>query len=101
MKAAKLVQFLTEAIEKQGYRIRYEKGNFRGGSCVFEEDKLVIMNKRYGDEERAEVLGRALARNDLDTLFLVPEVRDYVEQFVDQQLVLIDLTESDPESAAQ
>ncbi|MCB9366171.1 MAG: hypothetical protein H6508_03135 [Calditrichaeota bacterium] len=96
MKAAKLVQHLSEAIEKQGYKIRYEKGNFKGGSCIFEADKLVIMNKRYGDEERAEVLGKALVRMDMDSLFLVPEVRDYVEQFADQPLVTIDLTEQEP-----
>jgi hypothetical protein len=101
MKPAKLVQLLSEALEKQGYRFRNEKGNFRGGSCVFEAEKLVIINKRYGDEERAEILARALARMDIDSLFLLPEVRDYVEQFTDNKQIVVDLTAKPEESAAQ
>lgn len=101
MKAAKLVQFLTEALEKQGYKFRNEKGNFRGGSCVFEAEKLVIMNKRYGDEERAEILARALSRMDLESLYLLPEVREYVEQFKNSHSITVDLTVSQEESAVK
>lgn len=100
MKAAKLVQLLSEALEKQGYKFRNEKGNFRGGSCIFEAEKLVIMNKRFGDEERAEILARALARMDIDSLYLLPEVREFVEQFADKPSITIDLTATAAESAA-
>ncbi len=99
MKAAKLAQLLSEALEKQGYRIRNEKGNFRGGRCIFEEERLVIMNKRFGDEERAEILARALARENLDALYLLPEVREYVERYSDSPRVVVDLTTSDTETA--
>ncbi len=101
MKPAKLVQFLTEALEKQGYKFRNEKGNFRGGSCVFEAEKLVIMNKRYGDEERAEILARALSRMDIDSLYLLPEVRDYVEQFRNSRSITVDLTAGQEEPAVK
>lgn len=101
MKPAKLVQLLSEALEKQGYRFRNEKGNFRGGSCVFEAEKLVIINKRYGDEERAEILARALARMDIDALFLLPEVREFVEQYSDKRQIMVDLTVKSEESAEQ
>jgi hypothetical protein len=85
MKAAKLVQFLEDAVEKLGYRIRVEKGSFRGGRCIFAEEKLVFINRRFGDEERAEILARALAGTDYDSVFLPPEVREYVEQFVERE----------------
>jgi len=101
MKAAKLVQLLTEALEKQGYKLRNEKGNFRGGRCIFETERLVIMNKRFGDEERAEILARALAREDLDSLFLLPEVREYVERYANAPQIVVDLTESEAESEAK
>lgn len=99
MKPAKLVQLLTEALEKQGYKFRNEKGNFRGGSCIFEAEKLVIMNKRFGDEERAEILARALAKMDTENLYLLPEVRDYVEQFAGKPMIMVDLTAKTPEAA--
>jgi len=100
MKAAKLAQLLSEALEKQGYKIRNEKGNFRGGSCIFEEERLVIMNKRFGDEERAEILARALARLNPDSLFLVPEVRDYVERYANAPQIVVDLTSAEETETA-
>ncbi|MCC6476102.1 hypothetical protein IT157_03520 [bacterium] len=95
MKTAKLVQLLEEALLKRGFKIRNEKGNFRGGRCVVEEERMVILNRRFGDEERAEYLGRALSREPLDELFLLPEVREYVERFVNQPMITLDMTETE------
>jgi hypothetical protein len=83
MKPEKLVQLLTEAVKKIGYRVRTEEGNFRGGSCVFAEERLVILNRRMSQEERAEILGRVLAADSLDSIFLLPEVRAYIEKYAD------------------
>jgi hypothetical protein len=83
VKASKLVELLHEAVEKIGYRTRIEQGRFRGGDCIHEDEKLVFINRRMGDEERAEILARTLARNDYNQVFLLPEVRDFVERFVE------------------
>ena len=85
MKPEKLVQHLTDAVKKTGYRVRTEEGNFRGGSCVFAEERLVILNRRMTQEERAEVLGRVLATENLDEIFLMPEVRAFIEKYVAPQ----------------
>jgi hypothetical protein len=37
----KLEQLLTDL----GYRVRYEKGNFKTGSCLIESSKIVVVNK--------------------------------------------------------
>ena len=81
MKASKLVEHLLEAVEKLGYRIRIEQGRFRGGSCVHDEEKLVFINRRFGDEERAEILARTIAENDFEQVFMIPEVRAFVEKY--------------------
>ncbi|HEY3295959.1 MAG TPA: hypothetical protein VGL38_11010 [bacterium] len=85
MKPEKLVQHLADAVRKTGYRVRTEEGNFRGGSCVFAEERLVILNRRMSQEERADVLGRVLATESLDTIFLLPEVRAFIEKFLPPQ----------------
>lgn len=45
----KYTQNYLEKIEKifkeAGYTIRYEKGNFKSGQCVLEEQKIVVVNK--------------------------------------------------------
>jgi hypothetical protein len=81
MKPERLVEHLDDAVRKLGYTLRLEKGDFRGGSCVFDSERLVFVNRRMGMEERAEVLAKVLAKEDLEGIFLVPEVRAYVEKF--------------------
>ena len=80
LKSEKLVQHLSEAVKKFGFKLRTEEGNFRGGQCIFAKERLVILNRRMPLEERAEVLAQALAAEDLDQLYLLPEVRTYVEK---------------------
>ncbi len=82
MKVEKLVQQLSEAVRRMGFKLRVEEGNFRGGQCIFAEERLVILNRRMSQEERAEVLAQALATEELDQVFLLPEVRAYVEKTV-------------------
>ncbi len=80
MKAERLVQHLSDTARKIGYRVRSEEGNFHGGSCVFVEERLIIINRRMSMDERAELLGRVLADQNLDGVFLLPEVRAYIER---------------------
>jgi hypothetical protein len=80
MKAEKLVQHLSDAVRKVGFKLRIEEGNFRGGQCIFAEERLVILNRRMPYEERADMLAEALAGEDLDQIFLLPEVRGFVER---------------------
>jgi len=80
MKTEKLVQHLSDAARKLGFKLRLEEGNFQGGQCIFAEERLVILNRRMPQEERAEVLALALASEDLDQVFLLPEVRAFVEK---------------------
>ncbi|NGM61518.1 hypothetical protein G5B30_06245 [Sphingobacterium sp. SGG-5] len=32
-------------VENIGYKIRYEKGNFRTGACVLQHTKVIVVNK--------------------------------------------------------
>jgi hypothetical protein len=84
MKPEKLVQHLTDTLRKTGYKVRTEEGNFRGGSCVFAEDRLVILNRRMSMEERAELLRSVLSGESLDGIFMVPEVRAFIEKSAKQ-----------------
>jgi hypothetical protein len=81
MKPERMTQHLTDAAKRIGYKVRTEEGNFRGGSCVYAEERLIILNRRQSFEDRAELLARLLAESDLDSLYLLPEVRAYVEKF--------------------
>lgn len=36
---------LEQLIEAIGYRIRYEKGNFKTGACILEHSQMIVVNK--------------------------------------------------------
>lgn len=85
MKAETIVEHLEEAVRRLGYRLRVEKGDFRGGKARVFDESVVFVNRRMSYEERAETLARVLARESLDDVYLLPEVREFVERFNDEE----------------
>lgn len=79
MQAEKLSSELENALIRLGWKIRQEKGNFRGGPCRISGERMVIINRRLNAEDRIEIFSQALADAELDTLYLLPEVRDFLE----------------------
>ncbi|RPH95096.1 hypothetical protein EHM69_05460 [candidate division KSB1 bacterium] len=95
MKPEKMVQHLSEAVRRLGYKVRTEEGNFQGGDCTLSDERIVFVNRRMSQEERAELLARFLANEDFDSLFLLPEVRAFVEKFVEKS------HETDPQESSE
>jgi hypothetical protein len=44
-----------------GFRVRVEPGNFKSGSCLLEEQRMIIINRRLTLEERVRTLSNELA----------------------------------------
>ncbi len=80
MKTEKLVPLLAETVRRFGYKVRTEEGNFRGGQCLFADEKLVILNRRMGMDERAELLAMVLENEDIESVFILPELRSFLER---------------------
>ncbi|MDW8333680.1 MAG: hypothetical protein RMM53_05655 [Bacteroidia bacterium] len=51
-----LVENLETVFKQIGYTLRYEKGNFIGGYCMVENQKLVLLNKYLPLEGRGLTL---------------------------------------------
>jgi hypothetical protein len=43
---------LETLLKTTGYRVRYEKGNFKTGACLLQNSKMVIVNKFAGLESK-------------------------------------------------
>jgi len=39
------LQKLENLLKEGGYKIRYEKGNFKSGYCILEELRVIVVNK--------------------------------------------------------
>lgn len=57
---------LEQLLRDLGYKLRYEKGNFKSGACVLHESKVVVVNKFLGLEQRINSLVEIIKNVDSD-----------------------------------
>jgi hypothetical protein len=77
-----IVGELEELARQCNINIRYEKGDFEGGFCVLKDQKVVVVNKRLLDSRKASALAVAIAEYGIDTMFVKPNLRTYIEDEV-------------------
>lgn len=79
MKTAQIVKELEGIVEQLGLRVRREKGNFRGGPCVRNDEPFLMLNRRHPPEVHLAILAQALRDMDVDSVYLRPVVRQALE----------------------
>ncbi len=84
MKVEKLLLELESICEKGGYSVRKERGAFRGDSCIFEGDKLIVINKNRPVETQAAILAKVIRQFSPDDMFIKPAVRKELKAIWDR-----------------
>jgi hypothetical protein len=51
-----LLKKIEEIFEENGYKVRFEKGNFKSGFCIMEDRKIVVINKFAAVESRINTM---------------------------------------------
>lgn len=60
---------LETLLKSLGFKLRYERGNFKTGSCLLENSRIIIVNKYSNLESKINALADLLQRSDtVDTL---------------------------------
>ena len=75
-----LLDELEEVVQRLGYELRYEKGNFEGGYCLLKESRLFVINTRNDVEKRIVIIAKNLKDLGIDNIFVKPHIRDLVEK---------------------
>ncbi len=70
---------LEEIVERLGFKLRYEKGNFEGGYCLLKELRLFVINSRNEPERRIGIIARNLKELGIDEIFVMPHLREIIE----------------------
>ncbi|MBP1655294.1 MAG: hypothetical protein H6Q28_1850 [Bacteroidetes bacterium] len=79
MKAEEIIEELQDVARQIGVTVRFEKGDFEGGYCVLRDQHLVLINKRLMPSRKASTLALALQNIGLETIFLKPAIRQFIE----------------------
>ncbi len=100
MKTQHIVKELEQAAQQLGVRVRFEKGNFRGGLCTVEDQQTIVLNRRHPPEVHVALLAESLRDLPIDTVYLKPAVREALEAAWERSGRSVEaLASSDPEGA--
>ena len=78
MKNNKLLEEFNLLAEKLDIKIMKGKGDFSGGSCTVNNKKVIVINNGKPIEQRLNVLASWFKDYNLDSLFIVPALREYI-----------------------
>ncbi|MBI1806921.1 MAG: hypothetical protein HYR76_07715 [Ignavibacteria bacterium] len=82
MNHVQLIHELEELTRQLNIQVRYEKGDFDGGYCILKDHKVLVINKKLTDAKRASTLAQAIAEYGIETTFIKPTLRAYIEDEV-------------------
>ncbi len=73
-----LIQEIENLLAQLSIPLRYEKGNFKGGLCRVNDERLFILNKNLPLEQKLQIFREELTHLDLEDIFIRPVLRDYL-----------------------
>lgn len=62
------------------FKIRYERGNFRSGHCLLEEQNVIVINKFYPLESKVNALVEILREIQPDLSLLDSSQQKFLQQ---------------------
>ena len=80
MKNKKLLDEFHSLGEKVGVKIIKGKGDFSGGICTLNEQKVIVINKTKPIEQRLSILANSFIEYDLDKFYVVPALRAFINK---------------------
>ena len=78
MKAALIYQEFERLAEAIDIKIMQEKGNFKGGYCLLEKERIIVVNKLKPVEQRIRALAKAFSKLDISKVYIKPIIRDMI-----------------------
>lgn len=70
---------LIELLGNMGYRVRIEKGTFKGGFCLLREEKIFLLKKDLEQDKKISVLAKNIADIGVENIFVKPNLRELIE----------------------
>ena len=71
---------LQTILKAQGYHVRYERGNFKGGYCIVHEQKTIVINKFHPLEGKITTLSEIIKSLEIDGEVLTEDQNKMVDR---------------------
>lgn len=90
-----MLTFTTHTLEKMelllksaGYKVRYEKGNFKTGACLLQSSKMIVVNRFSNLESKILSLAELLRELEVDHNLLDDKQIAFLQQLKQTKLQL-------------
>ena len=81
MSPKKIYEKLLLISDKLNIKIIKGKGNFKGGSCVYKEENIIVLNDNKPLEVRLKNLALSLLEFDLDAIDIDVKMKQILEDY--------------------
>jgi hypothetical protein len=85
---AHTLEKLETLLRTAGYKVRYEKGNFKTGACMLLSSRVVVVNKFSNLESKIHALTELIRELDIDYSLLDEKQTAYLQQIKQTRLQL-------------
>lgn len=79
---------IEDIFKETSYKIRYERGNFKSGSCMIQDNKVIVINKFASIDIKISFLLEALKTQPIDEQLLSEKSRLFLQEFKQTTLAL-------------
>ncbi len=73
-----ILQELENICGKLGLNLRYEVGDFIGGLCRIDEEKLIIINKKLPINRKIKLIAQEISTLNFEDIFILPAVKEII-----------------------
>ena len=75
-------------LKTTGYKVRYEKGNFKTGACLLQSSRVIMVNKFSGLESKIVSIGELARDLEMDYALLDEKQVAFLQQLKQTKLDL-------------
>lgn len=75
-----ILQDLKSLANQMGATVRFERGDFKGGYCLLEDSKVVVINKLSNTQKKVMTLAAALSELGIEEIYMPPRLREIIEE---------------------
>ncbi len=75
-----ILQDLKSIASEMGARVRFERGDFKGGYCLLQESKVIVINKLSSLQKKIAILASALKQLGAEDIYIPPKIREVIDE---------------------
>ena len=79
MKIKDIIQEFELLAEQVGIRVIKDKGSFKGGYCIIDNEEVIVINKNRPLDQHIKQLSSTFSKMKTNQIFIKPILRDLIK----------------------